>query len=436
MDGMRVVIVNDVTVARGGATALALLEVKLLRELGVSVVFVTGDAGDNPLFGELGVPVVALGGRRLLEGGAGATMSGLYNRRARDLLASRFAQTDTPQTIYHVHGWSQILSPSLFAALAPYRNRLIISAHDFFLACPNGAYADFRKGRRCDMAPLGAACLTTNCDKRSYGHKLWRVLRQALQTRALRFENDRPLALMIHETMREPLHRAGLPDAALQALPNPVTPWSGARIAAEQNREYLFVGRFTLEKGPDLAAAAARRAGASMTLIGDGPMLEPLRRTYPQFSFPGRLPVNEVARRAVTARALVMPSRYPEPYGLVAVEAMWSGLPVLVARDALLAPDIVARGAGLAFDPRDEASFAAALRDAGDDVRLRAMSLNAFARTRDLGFSPAAWAERLVDIFATTLAPRTAGHQPSTGAAPLATLRVEGENAHVFDGQH
>jgi glycosyltransferase involved in cell wall biosynthesis len=429
---MRVVIVNDVSIARGGATALALLEAKLLRERGITVEFATGDAGENGLFERLGIKVAALGGRRLLDKGATSALSGLYNRRTVEALAPRFAAADTPHTIYHVHGWSQILSPSLFAVLAPYRNRVVISAHDFFLACPNGAYADFQKGHACRLRPLSAACLRTNCDKRSYGHKLWRVLRQFIQARALRFEDTRPLVLMIHEAMREPLQRGGLPAAALRTLPNPVTPWSRVRIAAEQNREFLFVGRFAQEKGPDLAAAAARRAGVQMTFVGDGPMLEGLKRRYPEFAFLGRLPPDQVARRAASARALVMPSRYAEPFGLVAVEAMWSGLPALIARDALLAADIVARGAGLAFDPRDETAFSEALRRASDDTILREMSVNAFETTRDLGLSPSDWAERLLDQFGAILASAAASLR-TTG---FAAARIERKDMHVFHGQH
>ena len=430
----RVVIVNDASVARGGATALALLEASLMRERGVAVAFATGDAGDNALFDELGIPVVALGGSRLLD--KGAFFSGLYNRRTVEVLAPHFADADTPQTIYHVHGWSQSLSPSLFVALAPYRSRVVISAHDFFLACPNGAFANFQTGHRCGLTPFSAACLATNCDKRSYRHKVWRVLRQYLQSRTLQFDDAGPRILMIHAAMREPLTRAGLPDAALQAIANPVTAWSDTRVEAENNREFLFVGRFNHEKGPDLAAAAARRAGAEMTFIGDGPMLEGLRTSYPEFTFLGRLPPAEVAQRAAGARALVMPSRYPEPFGLVAVEAMWSGLPALIAHDALLAPDIVARGAGLCFDPRNEAAFAAALRDAGDDKRLREMSVNAFAATRDLALAPDDWARRLMETFDAILGAASTETRSSAGAARLAARRIEGEDAHVFDSQH
>ena len=101
-------------------------------------------------------------------------MRGLYNRRALTTLAEWIARNDTPETVYHLHVWSQVLSPSAFVALAAVRQRMLITAHDFFLVCPNGAYANYTTGETCALKPLSARCLTTACDKRNHAHKLWR----------------------------------------------------------------------------------------------------------------------------------------------------------------------------------------------------------------------------------------------------------------------
>lgn len=140
-------------------------------------------------------------------------------------------------------------------------------------------------------------------------------------------------------------------------------------------------------------------------------MMPALRAAYPEVTFCGHLAPSEVAQRVQSARALLMPSRYPEPYGLVAAEAMWSGLPVVVAKSALLAGDIVACGAGDACDPADEAAFAGAIaRIARDDDATRRMSIAAHSATRHMGLSPDAWVERLLEVFAacTALEPQSA----------------------------
>lgn len=400
----RIVIINDLSRPMGGASALAVASARAFRERGLAVTFLSGDAPAGDPFGASGVDHHALGQGRLLARPAfQALRDGLWNRDAARMVRNWITLHDTPGTVYHLHGWSQILSPSVFAALAPVRARLVISAHDFFLACPNGAFADLRSGEVCTRAPLGTACLTTACDRRGRVHKAWRLVRFALQ-RAVFRPGEAPPVLAIHEGMRPFLQRAGIPDAAIHALPNPVVPFAPARIEAERNREVLFVGRIEETKGPDLALEAARRARVPIRLVGDGAMLADLRRRYPEATFTGRLAPAEIARLAQRARVLVMPSRYPEPYGLVAMEALRAGLPTIVPPTALLATDIVRAGAGMAVDPRDGDAFAAALTwMAGDDAMVRDLSEAAFARTGPLALSPDAWIDRLLGHYETRL---------------------------------
>lgn len=394
----RIVVINDLSHAMGGASALAVGSARRFAERGYRVAMLTGDSADGALEGS-GIAVTALGQARLL-GRGGALLDGLWNRAAARMVGGWIAENDTPGTVYHLHGWSQILSPSVFAALAPVRERLVISAHDFFLACPNGAFTNFSTGAPCPHTALSRACLAEACDRRGGAHKVWRLARHALQRRVYRPESSPPV-LAIHAAMAPLLARAGIPAEAIRPLPNPVTPFSETRIAAERNDEVLFVGRIEATKGADLALAAARRAGMPIRLVGDGADRARLTAGYPEARFAGRLPPAAIGALAASARVLVMPSRYPEPYGLVAMEAALSGLPVILPPSALLAPDLVAAGAGIAVDPRDTAAFAAALAGlAKDDARVAAMSRAGFTATRHLALSPEAWIDQLLAHYA------------------------------------
>lgn len=396
----RLVVINDLAEPKGGATALALEGALACRERGLEVTYICGDHGDNATLRARGIDIVSLGSARLdAVGAVQALTKGLYNPAARRMLADWMKRHDTPRTVYHVHGWAQILSPSIFAALRPVMQRVVLHAHDFFLACPNGSFSFLRTGEICPLVPLSAGCVKANCDRRSYPHKVWRVARQEVLRRLYDFPHV-PRVLAIHEAMRPFLMRAGIPDHAITALPNPVRPFSRHRIAAEDNREFLFVGRLEATKGPDLAAAAARAAGVTMRFVGDGELRETLERDYPDMVFTGRLPLAEIGGHAARARALLMPSRYPEPYGLVAAEALWSGLPVVAADTAFLTNDIRQAGAGHGVDPRDTAAFAAILRGIiDDDAATRAMSIAAFDHTGSIGLTPVAWTDRLMETY-------------------------------------
>jgi glycosyltransferase involved in cell wall biosynthesis len=400
----RIVVINDISTPRGGATALALASVIAFREQGFPVTYIAGDDGRNPDLQDRGVEVVALNRQRLTSSGRmRAFTDGLYNRAARKMASDWITRNDTPGTVYHLHGWAQILSPSIFAALEPVRSRLVVSAHDFFLACPNGSFAHLKTGEVCDLKPLSAGCLVTNCDRRNYAQKLWRVARQAIH-RTLFDPPNAPTILAIHERMRPFLVRSGIPSSAIEAVPNPVRPFRRDRVEAEANREFIFVGRLEETKGADLAAAAARRAGVPMRFIGDGVLRPGLERDYPEMTFTGHVPQHRIAELVGDARALVMPSRYPEPYGLVAAEALWSGIPVIVADTALLAPEIVAGGAGLACAPRDLDAFAAALRTmAADDGLIGDMSMAGYKGLATIGLAPQAWIERLLAAYGKVL---------------------------------
>jgi glycosyltransferase involved in cell wall biosynthesis len=401
----RIVIVNDISAPKGGATALALLSAYEFRARGLAVTFLTGDAGDNEALRDCGVDIVALGQERLLSGStAQAMLHGLYNREAYAHVRDWISRHDTPGTVYHLHGWAQILSPSVFHALQPVTTRLVLSAHDFFLACPNGSFSFLKTGEVCALTPMSVSCVRADCDRRSYSHKLWRVARQAVQRR---FYNRRhsPPVLAIHESMRPFLMRAGIPSAAITSLPNPVTPWSSTRIEAENNHEVLFVGRLESTKGPDLAAAACAAAGFTLRCIGEGVLHDDIAKRYPKVRLEGRLPPEKIAEHARRARVLVMPSRYPEPYGLVAAEAALSGLPVIAPPTAFLTDDLVGAGAGVAVEPRDTAAFAAVLRNLmNDDSRIAAMSHAAIATTGTIALAPNQWIDRLIASYVGRLA--------------------------------
>lgn len=116
--------------------------------------------------------------------------------------------------------------------------------------------------------------------------------------------------------------------------------------------EYLlWLGRFSPDKAPDLAIDAARAVGRPIVLAGK--CTEPAERAYfarriaPRLG-PGVRYVGEAdARRKRTllcrARALLFPVQWDEPFGMVMIEAMACGTPVVALRRGSV-PEVVAHG--------------------------------------------------------------------------------------------
>ncbi|SMQ61069.1 Glycosyltransferase involved in cell wall bisynthesis [Altererythrobacter xiamenensis] len=399
MNPQRIIILNDRSKATGGATSLALLSARQLASAGYEVIYVTGDDGSESELPE-GIELVTLGDRSLLELPFAQQVSkGLYNRAAARLVERVIDRFDTPGTVYHLHGWAQILSPAALGALSRVEDRLVVHAHDFFHACPNGTYFDFRKEAVCNLAPLSAACLATNCDKRSRAQKVFRTARMLVKDQLLSLRHTRALVAVIHPFMAEWLVRAGIDPDRIRVVRNPVKPFRPDRVEAERNAEIVFIGRVEEEKGADLAAEAARAAGRPLSIIGDGSDRARLAAQYPEITWHGWRSHAEIADLIGSARALIMPSRLPEPFGLVALEALQSGVPLVAFDDSFVAREAAELGCAFLARGRHAGSLASAVTELDDDERIEAASRAAFEQSHALSHTHESWRDGLLDLY-------------------------------------
>jgi glycosyltransferase involved in cell wall biosynthesis len=161
-------------------------------------------------------------------------------------------------------------------------------------------------------------------------------------------------------------------------VPNPidVDAWSPC---VQRGDSLLWVGRMTPEKGPQRAIEVAHATGRPLVLAG--PVQPGFERFFAEQVEPridGRAVryVGEVGgadkqRLFAEALAFLMPIRWPEPFGMVMVEALAAGTPVLAFREGS-APEIVEHGR-TGFLVGDEAEMAAAVAEVAalDPARCR-----------------------------------------------------------------
>ena len=152
----------------------------------------------------------------------------------------------------------------------------------------------------------------------------------------------------------------------------------------------LFLGRMSPDKGPDRAILAARAAGRRILVAAK--MWEPEEQRYfrehvepllgPDATYVGEPTVAEKFALLAGAAALVNPIRWAEPFGLVMIEALASGTPVLAFAEGS-APEIVEDGVtGFVCRDHDELVERLGRVDEIDRARCRAAAVSRFSRQR------------------------------------------------------
>jgi len=271
----------------------------------------------------------------------------------------------------------------------------VFVAHAYYGTCISGAKAfKFPTPTPCNRR-FGWPCVANFYPRRCGG---WSPITMA---REFRRQSDR-LALLssyraivtLSSHMQQEYERHGLRATLIKGAvePGPVSDVAHAP-AGDPEWRLLFVGRMDNLKGGifliDALPLAARelQRTLSLTFAGDGPARASWsaraaalggRDSQLRIEFAGWLNREEVGRRMAAADLLVLPSVWPEPFGLVGLEAGHHGLPVAAfdvggIRDWLrpgvngyLAPADPPTAQGLAE------AIIAALRDGPAHARLRA----------------------------------------------------------------
>lgn len=198
----------------------------------------------------------------------------------------------------------------------------------------------------------------------------------------------------------------GVPEPEPEPEPMRMPPHCG-----DDNRRLLgCVGRLSSEKGYDVALRAlVDLPDCHLVFLGEGPELGKMRRMAASLGVNDRVRFEGWVPPPWTARwrpdVLLVPSYY-EGFGLVAVEAMLAGIPVVASDVAGLSEVLMDGKTGLLVEPGEPDELVRATRRLLDDVDLRdelVVHARDDARRR---FSPSTMVEAYQSLFDEVLATR------------------------------
>lgn len=216
-----------------------------------------------------------------------------------------------------------------------------------------------------------------------------------------------PTHLPVSRAMADEMVRVGARRERAVVSHNPVELTRFAPDpAATKDVDVLYVGRLAVEKGvTHLLAALTRLPELEVVIAGEGPLREQLEeqaRSLPRPPrFVGRLGHDELPSLVNRARLQAVPSS-SEPFGMVVIEAMACGTPVVASRVGGI-PEILETGDGVRggwlVPPQDPAELAATIAGAlADDDELRRRGAEGVVRARD--FAQERFEQQVVETFA------------------------------------
>ncbi|MFI5003962.1 MAG: glycosyltransferase family 4 protein [Solirubrobacterales bacterium] len=289
----------------------------------------------------------------------------LFNKNASMDTRLGDALSSRPDAI-HLH---QLDDPEIVDALrrsAP----VVVSAHAY-TACTSGVHY-FRPGHECER-PHGPGCVP-NLMARGCAHvrnprPLPSSYRQA--TRGLDALRRADLAISYSSSVDRHLSTNGVVRRAVIPLFTTMVPQVGSGHATR--RRVVFAGRIVRPKGLGVLIRAARAVDAEFVVCGDGFQLNAMRRlarrlgVERRISFRGWLGAEPLAQELADASVVVVPSLWPEPFGLVGIEALAAGRPVIASRTGGVLDWLEDGVTGLCVQPGDVRGLARALDELLDD---------------------------------------------------------------------
>ncbi len=270
------------------------------------------------------------------------------------------ALSPRPEVI-HLHQIDD--DPELVSALrtvAP----VVITAHGY-TACTSGVHY-FRPGEECTR-PHGPGCVPNL------------LLRGCAHTR---HPKTLPLRYLGASRGRTALERADVVISGSRAIDRhlsvngasrraivPYFPTMEAKPGSGHagRRRVLFAGRLVRPKGVGVLIRAARTVQAEFVLCGAGRELEAMRRLAERLGvgerirFEGWVEADQLAQEMADSSLVVIPSLWPEPFGLVGIEAFAAGRPVVASATGGIVDWLQDGVTGLSVPPGDVAALAVAL---------------------------------------------------------------------------
>lgn len=268
--------------------------------------------------------------------------------------------------VVHAHNVYHQLSPSVLAAAAKRGAGVVMTLHDYKLACP--VYRFLNDGGICEDCAGGRWYKTTTnrCTRGMLGPSVLNTAEAYVHHGLGLYTRHVDVFVAPSQFLADKVAAAGVAESSIEVLPN-FADVDGV-LPCFEGEDVVFAGRLSPEKGvATLIDSLAQMPGpARLHVYGTGPQEDELRHRAAEVApervvFHGRQPGEVVAEAMAAAAVVVCPSEWYENCPMVVLEAMAAGKAVVATSLGGLPELVDHERTGLLVPPADPAALGQAM---------------------------------------------------------------------------
>lgn len=306
----------------------------------------------------------------------------------------------------------QVLNPKLIELLTA-DIPSVRFVHGFKLICPEGSKSLKSKLTPCSY-PLGLGCQIKAYTHRCMPRNLCLGLSLILKSKKnIRLHQERSNMVVASDYMKSVLIYNGFDDSKIKVIPYfTYLPELDNDLFRTDSMLVLALGRLVKTKGMDLLIKAFKnvKKTAQLAIIGNGPEMQKLKdlteslKLDKRVSFYGWLSHEKLDFFYRRCSLVVVPSIWPEPFGIVGIEAMAYGKPVVASEVGGISEWCLNKETGLLVDPKNSEELGRTINRLLEDLEYaREMGKKGRKLVKER-FIPEAHLDRLISFFENVIA--------------------------------
>lgn len=314
--------------------------------------------------------------------------------------------------IVHIHNWHFASGPLVFRTIHNLKIPIVHTIHNYRLLCPSGTLLN--KGRLFKDSLKQSfpwASVKNKVYRSSYILTFWLAFVVWFHKKTDTWKMiDCYVCLTSSAVTLFQQSNFGISEKRFTVKPN-FTTIPLIKKSSERGAHFLFIGRLSEEKGITLLLKVFKDLAYDLRIAGEGPLKEQVVKASEQFEnvfYLGNLTRYELESELQKAQALIFPSLWYEPFGLVNIEAFANSTPVLASNIGAPLSLIIEAYNGFLFEVGNETALKEAIVKFGKLSKLdrEQMGNHAFEQYKSK-YSPDLQLDYLNSIYNSAIKNRT-----------------------------